>query len=121
MQYTTSHAMSVSELENKFQSVFKIKTVMAQIPRKLGGPSPSRADAFLKVSNEVHHSDEEKMTVNDLITKMKHYLGDGEEPYSFPFMKEQLQSHFGNDNLISGVNGKKECSNIPKDGFINSP
>ena len=59
------------------------------------------------MSDEVRHSNEEQMTVNDLITKMMHYLGDIEEPYSFPFMKEQLQSHLGNDILISEVNGKK--------------
>ena len=69
--------------------------------RKTGRPqSLSCADAFLKASDEEHRSDNERMTVNDLITKMKHYLGYGEEAYSFSFMKEPLQCHFGNGILI---------------------
>lgn len=39
--------------------------------------------------------------------KMKDYHGDEEEPYSFSHMKEQLQSYFGSEFLISTVNGKK--------------
>ena len=75
---------------------------------KTGRPqSFSEPAAFLKVADNLRHSDEEQTTINDLIIRMKDYLGDDEEPYSFRHMKEQLQTHFDSDILISEVKGKQ--------------
>ena len=45
--------------------------------------------------DDLEHNDEEQTTVND--QKMADYLTNTEsQPYGFTYMKQQIQSHFGN-------------------------
>ena len=42
-----------------------------------------------------NNDDDEQVTINDLISKMKEYLQDTDiEPYSFPRMKSELKKTF---------------------------
>lgn len=76
--------------------------------------SLSHTDAFLQVVQDLRHSDNEQTTINDLIIMMKGYLKEDDEPYSFAYMKKRLQSHFGDELLISVVKGKKNVVTFQK-------
>lgn len=75
---------------------------------KLGRPSDKiRTDAFLKVTHYLKENDNEQITVNDLSDKMAEYLEDVSiHPYSHIHMKKQLMEHFGDDIIITEINGK---------------
>lgn len=75
--------------------------------QKVGRPSDSvRADAFQKVTAFLEENDEEQMTINSLINKMKEFLEDTNlEPYGFTHMKEKLLDHFGDRIIITEING----------------
>lgn len=62
--------------------------------------------AFMKVVHYLEENDEEQITVNCLIAKMKDYLADAEKPFTFPHMKARLSEYFGNYIVFSEVNGK---------------
>jgi hypothetical protein len=73
---------------------------------KLGRPKDSeKAAAFLSVVDNLEANDEEQTTVNDLISKMAQKLGPDCEAYSFKHMKQMLQEHFGDNIIITEING----------------
>lgn len=84
--------------------------VLSKKPR-VGRPENSvRAEAFAKVSEYLKLNDEEQISINDLIEKMGNFLqGTGLQPYGFTFMKEKLQENFGDEIIITEING---CPNI---------
>ncbi len=56
---------------------------------------------------DLHQNDEEQTTINDLIDSMKTYLGEsGSMPYSFTYMKQKIQDHYGDSIIIAEINGK---------------
>ncbi len=65
-----------------------------------------RAEAFINVANYLQTHDEEQTTINDLITKMSEYLPPDVQPYGFSHMKASIQKHFGEDIVITEINGK---------------
>lgn len=77
---------------------------------KRGRPQDmSQREAFLKVIAYLQENDDEQITINDLIEKMKQYLLDSCSdctPYHFTYMKDQLKNHFGNELVITEVSGK---------------
>jgi 5'-3' exonuclease len=75
--------------------------------RKVGRPSDTvRADAFQRVTSFLEENDEEQMTINALMNKMKEFLEDTNlEPYGFTHMKEKLIDHFGERIIITEING----------------
>lgn len=95
---------------------------------KTGRPqSLSRTEAFLKVLDDLRQNDNEQTTIGDLIEKMKEYLKEDEDPYSFPFMKQQLKKHVGHELVFTEIHGKKnivtfrrKASSILNDFFKNA-
>ena len=75
---------------------------------KRGRPKDSvQMEAFLKVAAYLEENDDEQTTINDLIEKMKEYLGESDHaPYQFTYMKDQIKQHFGNKIVITEINGK---------------
>ncbi len=76
---------------------------------KSGRPTDKgKFDAFLQVAEHLAQNDDEQVTVNDLIEKMSEYLeGSDISAYSHPTMKSKLEEHFGNDIIITEINGKQ--------------
>lgn len=83
------------------------------IPRKKGRPHDiARSDAFHKVAKYLEQNDDEQITVGDLTEKMKVYLEEDKgsdgmcEPYTIKHMKKKLFERFGDDVIITEINGR---------------
>ena len=64
-------------------------------------------DTFLKVARFLQENDDEQITVVDLVEKMEEYLGDSASAaYGRTHMKARLQEHFGDQIIITEINGK---------------
>ena len=76
--------------------------------RKLGRPQDEeKNDAFLKVARFLQKNDDEQITVVDLVEKMEEYLGDSASTaYGRTHRNARLQEHFGNQIIITEINGK---------------
>ena len=76
--------------------------------RKIGRPQDEeKNDAFLKVARFLQENDDEQITVVDLVEKMEEYLGDlASTAYGRTHMKARLQEHFGDQIIITEINGK---------------
>lgn len=71
---------------------------------KQGRPvDEKRAEAFRKVVNYLQKNDTE-VTIIDLIRKMKEFTGG--DCYSHSKMKEELKKHFGDEIIITEMDGK---------------
>ena len=116
-------AFRVTTLETKhtvLQTCFERKDAKKQIPmqfaseqrdvkkRKIGRPQDEeKNDAFLKVARFLQENDDEQITVVDLVEKMEEYLGDSASTaYGRTHMKARLQEHFGDQIIITEINGK---------------
>ena len=74
---------------------------------KRGRPKDSlRRDAFIEVADYIASHDDEQTTVNMHIEKMKEYLPPDVEPYGFTHMKANILDHFGEEVIITEINGK---------------
>ena len=75
---------------------------------KHGRPSDEeKLTAFYKVANFLSENDEEQTTVGDLVSKMEAYLeGTGLEAYTPKYMKIKLQEHFGENVIITELDGR---------------
>ena len=68
---------------------------------------PFQEEAFLQGMEDLRQNDEEQTTVTDLIENMKTYLGDsGSLPYGFTYMKRRIKDHYGDEIIITEINGK---------------
>ena len=76
--------------------------------QKLGRPKEAeRYDAFLLVTKYLEENDDEQITITDLIHKMETILmGTDISAYSFTHMKSKLVEHFGDNLIITELNGK---------------
>lgn len=60
-----------------------------------------------KVARFLQENDDEQKTVVDLVEKMEEYLGDSASTaYGRTHMKARLQEHFGDQIIITEINGK---------------
>ena len=82
-------------------------------PKRKGKPQDlAQSDAFLKVAKFLEDNDDEQITVGNLTDKMKEYLeadnesGDWHEPYTVKHMKRMLIERFGDQIIITDINGK---------------
>lgn len=75
---------------------------------KIGRPEEqARHEAFLRVARYVEENDDEQISILDLTDKMGEYLQCTDcAPYSFPHMKYKLKEHFGQNIVITELNGK---------------
>ena len=66
-----------------------------------------KTDAFVKVAKFLQENDDEQITVGDLIALMSDYMADCESTaYGHTHMKAKLLEHFGDQILITEINGK---------------
>ena len=75
---------------------------------KLGRPiEDERTEAFLDVASFLEENDYEQITITDLVDVMKTKLLDSDyEAYSYNYMKQKLQQHFGDIIILTDINGK---------------
>ena len=64
----------------------------------------TRNDAFFKVASYLEENDDEQITVNDLVAKMREYCGD--ECYTPVHLKQRILEYFGKEVIITEINGK---------------
>ncbi len=67
----------------------------------------TQEEAFLKVAAYLQDNDDEQITVSDLVLKTKEHCG---YAYSVKYMKKKIKEHFGNELLITNVNGKADVA-----------
>ena len=64
-------------------------------------------DAFLRVAKFLQDNDDEQITLNDLIDLMNDFMANSESTaYGHTHMKARLKEHFGDQILITEINGK---------------
>ena len=63
------------------------------------------AEAFTQVVRYCAENDEQ-ITVTDLCEKLKEYLN-WDTPYTEKYVKLKLESHFGEDVILTGILGKR--------------
>ena len=63
------------------------------------------AEAFTQVVRYWAENDEQ-ITITDLCEKLKEYLN-GDTPYTEKYMRVKLESHFGEDVILTGIRGKR--------------
>lgn len=71
----------------------------------------ARNESFARVLEYFHESDDEQISISDLVKKMAEYLKEldpAAEPYCNKWMRDKLLKHFGNRILICTVNGKPD-------------
>ena len=63
--------------------------------------------AFLKVAEYFEENDDEQKTIADLVEKMREYCQDtNSTAYGFTHMKNELKKHFGDQIVITEIDGK---------------
>ena len=75
---------------------------------KLGRPRDrERTQAFLEVASFLEENDDEQITIQDLIGRMGDNLAGSEyDAYSYKYMQQKLQEHFGDRIVQTEINGK---------------
>lgn len=70
-----------------------------------GRPADSHLEeGFRSVADFLEENDDEQITINDLVDKMRVTCGDA--AYSVIYMKQKLMEHFGDNIIITEINGK---------------
>ena len=79
-----------------------------QKKKRVGRPQDEeKTDAFVKVAKFLQENDDEQITVDDIIALMTDYMADSESTaYGHTHMKAKLLQHFGDQILITEINGK---------------
>ena len=80
----------------------------AQEKKRLGRPQDEeKLYAFLRLAKFLQDNDDEQITVNDLVELMDDFLADSESTaYGHTHMKQRLKEHFGDQLIITELNGK---------------
>ena len=91
------------------------------IPQKFHGKTPkieqdlkspgrpenqAQKEAFFRIIDYIESSNEEIITINDLVIKMEEICGD--QAYSHKYMKKKLTEFFGSSIVISQSDGKSD-------------
>ncbi|KAL8591937.1 hypothetical protein ACOMHN_039990 [Nucella lapillus] len=66
-----------------------------------------RTEALKKVVEYFKEFDDEQITLTDLCTKMKDYLDSDTQAYTEKHMRQKLESHFGDEIMITCIKGKR--------------
>ncbi|KAL8571123.1 hypothetical protein ACOMHN_010584 [Nucella lapillus] len=84
-----------------------------------------RTEAFKNVVEYFKEFDDEQITLTDLCTKMKDYLDSDTQAYTEKHMRQKLESHFGDEIMITCIKGKrklvtfrKECRAVRRDTSV---
>jgi len=79
-----------------------------QKKKRVGRPQDEeKTDAFVKVAKFLQENDDKQITVGDLIALMSDYMaGSVSTAYGHTHMKAKLLEHFGDQILITEINGK---------------
>eukprot|EP00794_Sanderia_malayensis_P001511 gene1511-1666_t len=82
------------------------QTSEGSISKKLRGRpiDSTRNDAFLMVAAYLEENDDEQITINDLVAKMREYCGD--ECHTPVHLKQKILEYFGKEVLITEINSK---------------
>ena len=81
-----------------------------------------RAEAFLEVARYLEDNDDEQITINDLIELMNQKLADTTyEAYTYPYMKKNLQEHFGERLIQTEIDGKQNVSHFQNNSKSGAP
>ena len=84
--------------------------------KRVGRPQDvDQTEAFLKVAQFLQENDDEQITVNDLIEVMNGFLEESQSiAYGHTHMKARLKEHFGDQIIITEINGKSNvfCKNF---------
>ena len=73
----------------------------------------TRLQAFRNVVLFFEENDDQQVTITDLTVYMGNLLKDSEvDPYDVRYMKQRLVEHFGDDLVISIVNGKSDVATL---------
>lgn len=84
-----------------------------QSKNKTGRPQHQQAQAaFQKTVEYLLQNEDEQLTVIELVEKMKDYCGDA--AYSTVHMKSKIQKYFGDDVIITEINGKPNVITLRK-------
>ena len=75
--------------------------------RKMGRPQREEAnEVFLKIMNYLQENDDAQLIISDLVRKMLEFLNDSSENmYSNRYMKDKVENYFGENVIITNVNG----------------
>ena len=69
----------------------------------------------MSVMEFLKENDDEQITLRDLEKKMQDYLGDsGATAYSHTHLKAKIEEYFGDQIIITEINGKHKCCDVPK-------
>ena len=76
--------------------------------RRIGRPADDeKTGAFLQVVHYLEENDDEQITIGDLTELMQTFLSVKEkEAYRFTHMKMKLMEHFGENIIVTEINGK---------------
>ncbi|KAK7497533.1 hypothetical protein BaRGS_00011173 [Batillaria attramentaria] len=66
-----------------------------------------RTEAFKKVVEYFKEFDDEQITLTDMCTKMEDYLDSGTQAYTEKHMRQKLESHFGDEIMITCIKEKR--------------
>ena len=75
--------------------------------RKIGRPKDTeKTEAFFGAVDYLQENDDETLTINDLVERMKAILSDPCDAYSGKYMKSKLLQHFGERIIVTEINGR---------------
>lgn len=94
------------------------KNVPSSTPnqKKKGTGRPQREEsqaAFCQTLEYLIKNEDEQLTVNDMVTKMSELCGENLS-YSQVHMKSKIQNHFGEDVIITEINGRPNVITLRK-------
>ena len=110
----TADALYHNQCNNNFRTnnkriplAFRRSTKMPTADVQKGRPEDAAwAEAFTQVVRYFAENDDEQITIADLCEKMKEYLN-GDTPYTEKYMRMKLESHFGEDVIITCIRRKQ--------------
>lgn len=76
-----------------------------------------RHEAFIKAMACLYENQEDQITIQDLILKMKELLPD-ENAYCFTFMKQKILEHFGTEVIIAEIDGKPNIVTVVNNASV---
>ena len=84
--------------------------------RKIGRPQHEEAnEVFLKIMNYLQENDDAQLIISDLVRKMLEFLNDSSENvYSNRYMKDKVENYFGENVIITNVNGRPNVVTLRK-------
>ena len=98
---TASGTLTSEQQQNRKRKAFRRSSEM----QTAGPEGVAWAEAFKQVVRYCAENNKE-ITITDLCEKLKEYLN-GDTPYTEKYMRMKLESHFGEDVILTGIRGKR--------------